>query len=66
MLKAFIKRPEVKLILVSDEAEDYFNDAKGPRDGPPLAEMESKDTGLLYKELMDEACDYVDAGLTLH
>ena len=28
--------------------------------------MEQKDASLLFKKLVDEACDYIKAGMTLH
>lgn len=32
---------------------------------PKADEKKEEDTAILYKQLMDDACDYVNAGLTL-
>jgi hypothetical protein len=61
-LKSYIKRPDVVMINSgSDELETMFNEIKGPKQEKKPGE----DDGVLYKQLVEEACDYVNADIPL-
>ena len=46
-------------------ADDYFEEMLTRIKGSKATDKKEEDTAILHKELIDEACDYVNAGLTL-
>ena len=64
VLETFIKRPDVTSLNVGDDwCEEMFKKIKGPSDDIPLAATEKQNESVICKQLADEACTYVCAGM---